>query len=93
MRRAVPEPSSISRVVNASVRIGERPSTLAISAMALEAPPELVSKYRRRFPDRGLFAIYAAMVEQLEQVHDATVSVSGEDLATEIERFLREEGR
>lgn len=32
----------------------------------LEAPPALVYKYRRRFPDRGLFAIYAAMVEQLD---------------------------
>jgi arylsulfatase A len=32
----------------------------------LEAPPDLVSKYRRRFPERGLFAIYAAMVEQLD---------------------------
>ncbi len=32
----------------------------------LEAPNELVNKYRRRFPDRGLFAIYAAMVERLD---------------------------
>lgn len=32
----------------------------------LEAPAELVGKYRRRFPDRGLFALYAAMVEQLD---------------------------
>ena len=32
----------------------------------LEAPASLVSKYRRRFPERGLFAIYAAMVEQLD---------------------------
>ena len=32
----------------------------------LEAPFELVSKYRKRFPDRGLFAIYAAMVEHLD---------------------------
>lgn len=32
----------------------------------LEAPPELVAKYRRRFPDRGYFATYAAMVEQLD---------------------------
>ncbi len=32
----------------------------------LEAPAELVYKYRRRFPDRGLFAIYAAMVERLD---------------------------
>jgi arylsulfatase A-like enzyme len=32
----------------------------------LEAPYELVYKYRRRFPDRGLFAIYAAMVERLD---------------------------
>jgi arylsulfatase A-like enzyme len=33
----------------------------------LEAPAELVYKYRRRFADRGLFAVYAAMVEQLDQ--------------------------
>jgi arylsulfatase A-like enzyme len=32
----------------------------------LEAPSELVGKYRRRFPDRGLFAIFAAMVERLD---------------------------
>lgn len=32
----------------------------------LEAPAELVYKYRRRFPDRGLFANFAAMVEQLD---------------------------
>jgi len=32
----------------------------------LEAPADLVTKYRRRFPDRGLFAIYAAMVERLD---------------------------
>jgi arylsulfatase A-like enzyme len=32
----------------------------------LEAPPDLVGKYRRRFPDRGLFAIFAAMVERLD---------------------------
>ncbi|MBL9211759.1 MAG: sulfatase-like hydrolase/transferase [Opitutaceae bacterium] len=32
----------------------------------LEAPFELVSKYRKIFPDRGLFGIYAAMVEQLD---------------------------
>lgn len=32
----------------------------------LEAPVDLVQKYRKRFPDRGLFAIYAAMVEQLD---------------------------
>lgn len=32
----------------------------------LEAPPELVGKYRRRFPDRGLFAMFAAMVERLD---------------------------
>lgn len=32
----------------------------------LEAPSELVAKYRRRFPDRGLFAIFAAMVERLD---------------------------
>jgi arylsulfatase A-like enzyme len=33
----------------------------------LEAPAELVYKYRRRFADRGMFAVYAAMVEQLDQ--------------------------
>jgi arylsulfatase A-like enzyme len=32
----------------------------------LEAPSELVGKYRRRFPDRGLFAPFAAMVERLD---------------------------
>lgn len=32
----------------------------------LEALPELVAKYRRRFPDRGFFAAYAAMIEQLD---------------------------
>lgn len=32
----------------------------------LEAPFELVSKYRKIFPDRGLFGLYAAMVEQLD---------------------------
>ncbi len=32
----------------------------------LEAPMPLVSKYRRLFPERGLFAIFAAMVEQLD---------------------------
>ncbi len=32
----------------------------------LEAPAELVAKYRRRLPKDGLFAIYAAMVEQLD---------------------------
>ncbi len=32
----------------------------------LEAPAELVAKYRGRFRDRGFFAIYAAMVEQLD---------------------------
>ncbi len=32
----------------------------------LEAPASLVYKYRRRFRDRGLFAIYAAMVEQMD---------------------------
>jgi arylsulfatase A-like enzyme len=32
----------------------------------LEAPYDLVYKYRRRFPDRGLFAPYAAMVERLD---------------------------
>lgn len=32
----------------------------------LEAPFELVTKYRGIFPERGLFALYAAMVEQLD---------------------------
>lgn len=32
----------------------------------LEAPADLVYKYRRRFPNRGLFAIYAAQVEQMD---------------------------
>ncbi len=32
----------------------------------LEAPAALVNKYRKKFPDRGFFAIYAAMVEQLD---------------------------
>ena len=33
----------------------------------LEAPAELVYKYRRRFANDGLFAVYAAMVERLDQ--------------------------
>ncbi len=33
----------------------------------LEAPAELVYKYRRRYPNDGLFAVYAAMVERLDQ--------------------------
>ncbi len=33
----------------------------------LEAPGEIVYKYRRRFPDRGLFANFAAMVDHLDQ--------------------------
>ncbi len=32
----------------------------------LEAPTDLVYKYRRLFRDRGLFAIYAAMIEQMD---------------------------
>lgn len=32
----------------------------------LEAPAELVYKYRRRFAKAGLFAVYAAMVEHLD---------------------------
>jgi arylsulfatase A-like enzyme len=32
----------------------------------LEAPSDLIYKYRRRFPDRGLFAIFAAQVERLD---------------------------
>ena len=33
----------------------------------LEAPAELVYKYRMRFPDDGLYAIYAAMIERMDQ--------------------------
>jgi arylsulfatase A-like enzyme len=48
----------------------ERPTFLYLAYNAphypLEAPPDLVGKYRRRFPDRGLFAIFAAMVERLD---------------------------
>ena len=33
----------------------------------LEAPAELVYKYLRIFPDRGMFAVYAAMVDHLDQ--------------------------
>lgn len=32
----------------------------------LEAPAELVYKYRHRYPDDGLFAIYAAMIERMD---------------------------
>jgi hypothetical protein len=32
-----------------------------------------------------------SMVEQLEQVYDSTTGVTGEDLAAEIERFLRDQ--
>ena len=32
----------------------------------LEAPASLVYKYRSRFPDDGLFAIYAAMIERMD---------------------------
>ena len=49
----------------------ERPLFLYLAYNAphypLEAPAELVYKYRRRFADRGMFAVYAAMVEQLDQ--------------------------
>jgi arylsulfatase A-like enzyme len=49
---------------------GDRPMFLYLAYNAphypLEAPSELVGKYRRRFPDRGLFAIFAAMVERLD---------------------------
>jgi arylsulfatase A-like enzyme len=49
---------------------GNRPFFLYLAFNAphypLEAPFELVSKYRRRFPGRGLFGLYAAMVEQLD---------------------------
>ena len=33
----------------------------------LEAPAHLVYKYRMRFPDDGLFAIYAAMIEKMDE--------------------------
>ena len=33
----------------------------------LEAPAELVYKYRMSFPDDGLYAIYAAMIERMDQ--------------------------
>lgn len=33
----------------------------------LEAPAALVYKYRNRFPDEGLFAIYAAMIERMDE--------------------------
>jgi arylsulfatase A-like enzyme len=49
---------------------GGRPLFLYLAYNAphypLEAPADLVGKYRRRFPDRGLFAIFAAMVERLD---------------------------
>jgi arylsulfatase A-like enzyme len=49
---------------------GEHPVFLYLAYNAphypLEAPADLVGKYRRRFPDRGLFAIFAAMVERLD---------------------------
>ena len=32
----------------------------------LEAPAELVYKYRGRYPDNGLFAVYAAMIERMD---------------------------
>lgn len=32
----------------------------------LEAPAALVNKYRRKFPDRGYYASYAAMIEQMD---------------------------
>jgi arylsulfatase A-like enzyme len=44
----------------------------------LEAPFELVSKYRKRFPDRGLFAIYAAMVEHLDTALGLTAKAKKE---------------
>ena len=49
---------------------GGRPLFLYLAYNAphypLEAPADLVGKYRRRFPDRGLFALFAAMVERLD---------------------------
>src|SRR5215212_4309350 len=48
----------------------ERPMFLYLAYNAphypLEAPADLVGKYRRRFPDRGLFALFAAMVDRLD---------------------------
>lgn len=48
----------------------DRPFFLYIAYNAphypLEAPAELVYKYRNRYQDNGLFAIYAAMVEQMD---------------------------
>lgn len=32
----------------------------------LEAPSKLVTKYRKKFPEDGLYAIYAAMVERMD---------------------------
>jgi arylsulfatase A-like enzyme len=50
---------------------GEHPLFLYLAYNAphypLEAPAELVYKYRRRFSHDGLFAVYAAMVERLDQ--------------------------
>lgn len=52
---------------NAAAR---RPTFLYLAYNAphypLEAPSDLVTKYRRRFPERGLFAMFAAMVERLD---------------------------
>lgn len=49
---------------------GDRPMFLYLAYNAphypLEAPADLVFKYRRRFPDRGLFALFAAMVERMD---------------------------
>ncbi len=49
---------------------GDRPFFLYLAHNAPhyphEATGELVYKYRRRFPERGLFAHYAALVEQLD---------------------------
>jgi arylsulfatase A-like enzyme len=48
----------------------ERPLFLYLAYNAphypLEAPASLVYKYRRRYPNDGLFAVYAAMVERLD---------------------------
>jgi arylsulfatase A-like enzyme len=49
----------------------------------LEAPAALVYKYRQRFPDKGLYAIYAAMVEQMDtgigKILDALDSLGMDD--------------
>lgn len=78
----------------AAMALVERVSTHLGMAFDLDELAQEASEHRAQL-DAAMDqrADVRAMVEQLEQVHDATASVSGEDLATEIERFLREEGR